>query len=294
MNRPLVIDIKRHALAGSSGIRTTIFFKGCQLNCLWCHNPEAIDPDMEIGFYPSKCLLCGDCVDVCPTKACSLDNPARIDRERCIRCGRCTEVCTGLSLQRIGTYYSPEQILELVLQDQQLFRGLDGGVTLSGGEPTLHMDYISILLRMLKKDGVHTAIETNGLFSGAEFQKTILEFLDLIYFDVKLVHPDLHRLYTGQGNEQILDNLTMLMSLCPEKMIPRIPLVPGITTTNEARQSMSVLFRKLSIKEYALLPYNSLGHAKLQTLGKTPLMLPGPAKENLSRREGDRSPVAAQ
>jgi len=292
VSRPLVIDIKKQALPSSSGIQITIFFKGCQLNCLWCHSPEVIDPDMEIGFYPSKCLACGSCVEVCPVRACSLDNPGRIDRQRCKRCGRCTEVCSGFSLRRIGIYYPAEKILELVLQDQIFYRSQPGWVILSGGEPTLYLSYISTLLRMLKEKGICTAIKTNGLFDATEFQEIILEFLDLIYFDIKLVHPGLHCLYTGQRNEQILDNLTLLMKLCPKKVVPRIPLVPGITTTDEARQSMSNLFQRLGIKEYVLLPYSSLGHSKLQNLGKLPLMPHAQAgAENLSwRQEG--KPVA--
>jgi len=292
VSHPLVVDIKKHSLANGPGIRTTIFFKGCQLNCLWCHNPEAIDTNMEIGFYSAKCLFCGDCVQVCPTGACSLDNQGRIDRDLCIHCGRCADACPGFGLQRIGTSYSPEAMLDLLLQDRIFYDVPGGGVTLSGGEPTLHMKYISILLRNLKEEGIHTAIETNGFFSGAEFRKSVLDFLDLIYFDIKLVHEDLHRLYTGQSNEQILDNLAMLMKLCPEKVVPRMPLVPGITTTNEARQAMSLLFRKLGIEEYVLLPYNSLGHSKLQNLGKPPLIPPG-SKENLGRR-GGAMPFAVQ
>ena len=287
MSHPLVIDIKKHSVPNGAGIRAAVIFKGCQLNCLWCHNPEAIDSEMEIGFYSTKCLFCGDCVQVCPTGACSLDNQNRIDRELCIRCGRCADACPGFGLQRIGTYYSPDALLDLLLQDRIFYDAPGGGITLSGGEPTLHMKYISTLLKRLKREGIKTAIETNGLFSGTEFCKTLLNYLDLIYFDIKLVNSDLHRLYTGQGNEQILDNLSMLMKLCPDKLVPRMPLVPGITTTNEARQAMSLLFRKLGIEEYVLIPYNSLGHAKLQNLGKQPLVPPC-SKEIPGRREGAR------
>lgn len=285
MSNPLVIDIKKHSLVNGPGIRATILFKGCQLNCLWCHNPEAIDQDMEIGFYSTKCLFCGDCVQVCPTGACSLDNQDRIDRNRCIRCGRCADACPGLGLQRIGTSYSLDAILDLVLQDRIFYDVPGGGVTLAGGEPTLHMEYISALLKRLKEERIHTAIETNGFFSRTDFQKSVLEFLDLVYFNITLVNTDLHRLYTGEGNEQILDNLATLMKLCPEKMVPRMPLVPGITTTNEARQAMSLLFRKLGIEEYVLLPYNSLGHSKLRNLGKQPFLPPG-SEENFGQRGG--------
>lgn len=267
MNRPLVIDIKRHTLENSQGVRTTILFKGCQMHCLWCHNPEAIDPDVEIGFYPDECLSCGRCAKGCPTGACSLSNPERIDRELCVHCGLCTEVCPGSGLRLIGTYYSSERLFQLVLQDSMYYEF--SGVTLSGGEPTLHMEYISILLKMLKQEGIHTAIETNGFFPGLEFQKYVLDFLDLIYFDIKLVNPDIHRLYTGRDNDLILNNLAMLVRICPEKMVIRMPLIPGITTTTEARQAMSGLLRKFGIKECVLLPYNSLGHSKRQNLGKS-------------------------
>ena len=132
--RPLILDVKRHALHDGPGIRTTIFFKGCPLRCVWCHNPESMDPGLEIGFYPSDCIQCGECVEACPNGGARMDLPGRIDRVICKRCGSCAEACPGRGLRKIGRFYDIDELLDIVLRDKMYYQTSNGGVTLSGGE----------------------------------------------------------------------------------------------------------------------------------------------------------------
>ncbi len=197
--RPLIFDIKRHALEDGPGIRTTIFFKGCPLRCVWCHNPESMEPGLEIGFYPSGCIRCGDCVQACPRGAAQLDLPSRIDRAICNRCGACAEACPGRGLRQIGRSYEIDELVDIILRDKVYYQSSGGGVTLSGGEPALHTDYCSQLLQRLKSNGIHTAIETSGFFKWSQFSTEILGWLDLVLFDVKLADAELHLKHTSRG-----------------------------------------------------------------------------------------------
>ncbi|MDY6912607.1 MAG: glycyl-radical enzyme activating protein [Chloroflexota bacterium] len=279
---PLIFDIARHALHDGPGIRTTIFFKGCPLRCLWCHNPESIDPGLEIGFYPSECIRCGDCVAACPTGAAQMDLPGRIDRQMCKRCGACAEACPSRGLRRIGRFYEIDELVDIVLRDKVYYQTSGGGVTLSGGEPTLFMDYASQLLQQLKPNGIHTAIETCGFFEWDEFKTKMLGSLDLILFDVKLADAELHRNYTGKRNEVILENLSNLVRERSADVVPRIPLIPGITTESDNLQRIADIFQQMGITRCWLLPYNPLGFSKRKTIGKPAVALP---KRMLTEKE---------
>lgn len=266
--RPLVFDIKRHALEDGPGIRTTVFFKGCQLRCIWCQNPESIDPAPEIGFYPNNCIQCGECITACKVSAISMDNPWRIDRERCDKCGDCVNVCPGRGLVQIGHFYLIEELVPILLRDRVFYEVSGGGVTLSGGEPALYMDYVSLLLKALKKEGIHTAIETNGFFHWSEFNEKVFPWVDLIMLDVKLANSTQHLKYTGRGNEIILENLAKLVSERPGNVIPRTALIPHITATNENLRAISQIYQGIGIERCALLPYNPLGFSKAENIGK--------------------------
>lgn len=272
--RPLILEVKRHALNDGPGIRTAIFFKGCPLRCLWCHNPESIEPGLEIGFYPSDCIQCGHCVRACPTGAARMDLPGRIERALCNRCGRCAEACPGRGLRLVGRFYEIDQLLDIVLRDQVYYQTSGGGVTLSGGEPTLYADYVSLLLQGLKSHGIHTALETSGFFDWTQFHDNLLSWLDLIFFDIKLAAPELHQIYTGQGNELIWANLARLVQERPQAVIPRVPLIPGITNASANLQEISAKLQEMGVRRCWLLPYNPLWFAKLEGIGKPSVPLP--------------------
>jgi len=229
---------------------------------------------LEIGFYPSDCIHCGSCSDVCPNDAARMDYPERIDRAICKRCGTCVEACPGHGIRSIGRFYEVDELIDIVLRDRIYYQASGGGVTLSGGEPTLYMDYSSQLLQQLKLDNIHTAIETCGFFDYSEFDTKLLRYLDLILFDIKLVEVDLHREYTGKSNEVILKNLAMLAGERPEGVIPRIPLVPDITADRDNLQRIVAILNEMGMKRCWLLPYNPLGYSKLATIGEPVANLP--------------------
>jgi len=177
-------------------------------------------------------------------------------------------------LRQIGRFYEIEEILDIVLRDKVYFETSGGGVTLSGGEPTLPLDYASQLLRVLKSNGIRTAIETNGFFEWSRFEAQMLDWIDLILFDLKLGDPELHLQYTGRQNDTILKNLLNLTRTRPNDVIPRVPLIPGITTLQSNLTKISDILREMMVKRCWLLQYNPLGFSKRETIGKPTVDLP--------------------
>jgi len=266
--RPLIFDIKRHSLDDGPGIRSTVFLKGCNLRCLWCHNPESIDSGEEIGFYPKSCIGCGDCVSVCQVQACRLEDAVHIDREKCVKCGSCVKACPADALRSIGRFYPVEELIEILLKDKAFYEVSGGGVTLSGGEPTLHMDYCRDVLYKLKERDIHTTLQTNGFFDWGEFQEKILPWVDLILFDVKLADARNHLEYTCQDNLRTQANLAHLVQVKPSSVLPRIPLIPEVTATQENLQALSDWFQEIRVRQCSLLPYNPTWAHKAESLGR--------------------------
>jgi pyruvate formate lyase activating enzyme len=267
---PLIVEIKGNSLDDGPGIRSVVFFKGCPLSCAWCHNPECKSPRAEIMFDPSKCVACGACIAVCPRDALAGANPFYIDRARCDLCYACARECPSGALAPVGKKMAVEEILETVITDKPFYDNSGGGVTCSGGEPTMHMAFLGGLLEALKRKGVHTLIETCGLFDPAGFKELVLPFTDAIYMDLKLLDPDRHRAYCGAGNEVILDNLVALHTLSlggKFAFLPRMPLVPGITATSENIAAAARFLKKHRIGRLQLLPYNPLWGEKMIKLG---------------------------
>ncbi len=265
---PLIVDVKRDSLEDGPGIRSVVFFKGCPLGCVFCHNPEAQDPGPEIAFSPRECIRCGECVDACPENAVSLDLPGRIRRELCNRCGECVEACPGKGIRRVGVYYRVEELGELLLRDRAFYKHSGGGVTLSGGECTLYPEYLEALLKFLKPEGIHVLLETSGFFNYKAFRARILPHLDEIYFDLKLADPRDHVRWTGRSNRTSLRNFRRLLRETGARVTPRIPLVPGITATRENLAGIARVLRQEGVKEAALLPYNPMGMDKYRMIGK--------------------------
>jgi pyruvate formate lyase activating enzyme len=233
-----------------------------------------MDAGVEIGFYPADCIQCGDCIEACPSGAAQMNLPGHIDRALCKRCGTCAEVCPGHGLRQIGRFYEVDEILDIVLRDKVYYQTSGGGATLSGGEPTLHIGYVSQLLQRLKSSGIHTAMQTNGFFEWSQFNTEILHWLDLVLFDVKLADPELHLKYTGKRNDVILENLGRLIQERPDDVIPRVPLIPDITTNPYNLQKLSGILREMGARRCWLLPYNPLGFSKRETIGKSTFNMP--------------------
>lgn len=271
---PLVVDIKRNSLEDGPGIRSVVFFKGCPLRCTFCQNLETQDPKVEMVFSARECIRCGECATVCPHGAIDLEFSERIHREKCLRCGRCASICPGNGLRRIGSYYAVEVLTEILLQDLPFYRHSGGGITLSGGECTLHPDYVESLLKALKEKGIHIVLETSGYFEYETFKRKILPYIDLVYFDIKLADPEIHRRVVGKTNQIILANLFRIAQERKIKVHPRIPLIPGITTTWKNLKEIVDILCEAGMEVVSLLPYNPMGMEMFVNLGRAKPALP--------------------
>ena len=259
----LIFDIKRDCSEDGPGIRTTVFFKGCPLSCVWCQNPEGISPKPAISFSAERCdpAACGGyaCIDVCPLKVPTIKpgkNKIQIDHEACNRCDKCFEVCTPHALEPVGNSWTTGKLVDKVLIDRKYFQSTGGGVTVSGGEPTLQMAFLHSFLAALKQEGINTGLETSGMFHLGQFQTLILPNLDFVYFDLKLIDPAASRRFTGRSNEQIIKNFTSLNDKTAVPIIPRVPLIPDITANEKNLSGISKFLKKHGIKACQLMPYN--------------------------------------
>ena len=205
-NKTLIIDIKRNALDDGPGIRTLVFFKGCPLSCVWCQNPEAKNPFQEISFDKEDCIECKECLNVCDRNVIDFSYIYRIDRRLCTLCGNCVNICPTNALKFVGKQYDVEELVKLILRDKIFYDNSGGGVTFSGGEPLYHMDFIHKISKRLKEEGIQICIETCGYYNPEKFTDLILPYIDLIYFDLKIINPKLHFKYCKANNEQILKN----------------------------------------------------------------------------------------
>jgi pyruvate formate lyase activating enzyme len=272
---PLVVEIKRHSLEDGPGIRSVVFFKGCPLRCSFCQNPEAQAPYLEIAVSPDRCIHCGRCVEVCPLGAIDPERPGVIDRALCDRCGACADVCPTPALRRIGVAYPPEALAEVLLRDRHFYRQSGGGVTLSGGEPTMFPGYLGKLLPLLKAEGVHVVLETGGYFDYEAVREQVLPYIDLVDFSLKVADPIAHRAVAGKSNRVIIENLYRLAREPGVHVQASIPLVPGITATRENLAALVDLLRGAGIRTVRLLPYNPLGVHMAPSLGRLPPDAPG-------------------
>jgi pyruvate formate lyase activating enzyme len=265
----LIADIKRHSLEDGPGIRSVVFFKGCPLRCDFCHNPEMQRTETEIAFRSGRCVACGQCASVCSRQAISLVRDGRIDRDACEACGACAVACPSSALDVVGRAYQVDDLVEVLLRDEPYYRSSGGGVTWSGGECTMFPEYLLALARTLAERRIHQVIETAGTFAGDWFVSELLPWLDLVFFDLKLADPDLHRRHCGQDNRRILDNLALLWRAAPERVHVRVPLVPGVTATEANLRALGATLRALGVPGAILLPYNPLGRGMAGRLGRT-------------------------
>lgn len=236
--RPLIFDIARGSYEDGPGLRTVVFFKGCPLKCAWCQNPESQNPEPELMFYPERCIKCGNCAVQCYTRA----------------------------RQTVGQYYSPETLTKLIARDKLFYETSSGGVTFSGGEPLLHTQYLSCVCPLLKGENIHMAVETCGFFDYETFRNSILPYIDLYLFDVKIMDPVKHIEFTGKSNELILRNLLNLIE-AGKNVIVRTPLIPGITGSEENLSQIREFLVCHRIEKHVLLPYNPGGEEKMKFLG---------------------------
>jgi pyruvate formate lyase activating enzyme len=281
----IVFDIERFAVHDGPGIRTLVFLKGCPLSCLWCENPESQAVSPQLMYYPDKCIGCGDCIPACPAGANGARNSRiHFDRTRCRDCLKCVEVCPSRARERCGTPMTVEEVMDVVRKDRPFYAESGGGVTLSGGEPLIQMSFIGEVLKACKDESIHTAIETSGYADWDGFND-VLEFVDLILFDVKQMDPQVHKKTTGVDNRLILQNLKSIDDACIP-IIVRIPLIPGYNDEEENLIKTAEFLSDLKhVGAVHLLPYHNLGGYKYRLLGMQYDLedLDKPDDENIAR-----------
>lgn len=274
LSSAIIFDVQRFSLHDGPGIRSTVFFKGCPLRCAWCQNPESHRRRPELAFYAERCRACWRCEAACPASAITRDPQQRIMFSRCDGCGECASVCPHQALRRIGQAWSIEALVREILKDKDYFEDSGGGVTLSGGEPMLHSAYLAGLLPRLKEAKIHVNLETCGLFKWEQIEPLLL-YLDLIYFDLKLMDAQAHHRLTGQDNQIILENFSRLAGSLPA-LQARMPIVPGVNDDAENIAATARFLTRHGQQTLHCLPYHNLGEAKIPRLDTAlePLGLP--------------------
>jgi pyruvate formate lyase activating enzyme len=266
-----VFDIQRYSTHDGPGVRTTVFLKGCPLHCLWCHNPEGISPRPELSFTPEKCLTCAECVRVCRNQAhvtAAANGPVlhTLDRGRCQVCGDCAAACDTGCLEIVGRDLTLEEVMREILADRLFYQRTGGGVTLSGGEPLMQIDFAAAVLHASKEEGLHCCVETCGFVSWSRLRR-VLPLVDLFLYDYKATDPRAHARDTGQSNEMILRNLRHLHDKGARIRL-QCPIVPGCNDTEEHLTGIAALAGALPrLESVNLLPYHPLGSGKFERFG---------------------------
>ena len=266
----MIFDIQRNSFVDGPGIRTTVFFKGCNLKCAWCHNPESQSAKPQIMFYKDKCSGCGKCLEVCPNNL-----------EKCDFCGRCEIFCASDARKVCGREYTVDEVFSEVIKDKAFYDNSGGGVTFSGGECMLQIDFLCEILEKCKENGIHTAVDTAGNVPWEYFER-ILKYTDLFLYDIKLFDREKHKQYTGADNKVILDNLKKLFEGGASVWI-RIPVIPGANDTEEEMRKIKEFLKPYSPLKIELLCYHKMGEHKYDALNMQMTQFSVPDKATLDK-----------
>ena len=255
-----IFNIQKFCLHDGPGIRTSVFFKGCNLRCKWCANPESQNKEIQITWDSRKCIGCGACGEICPRGARSPEKA-----HLCTACGACLAVCPAGAIGREGNAVTVEEILTEVMKDKAFYDHSGGGVTLSGGEVLLQSVFALQLANCLREKGVHVAIETAGAVPQETFA-SVVRNTDYVLMDLKHYDSTAHQAGTGIGNQQILANLRFLRD-CGVPYLVRIPVIPAFNDRLEDAAAFAELLKELDIHQVELLPFHQLGQHKYSLLG---------------------------
>ena len=270
MSAATIFDIQRNSYVDGPGIRTTVFFKGCNLRCAWCHNPESQNPKREMLFYKDKCIGCGKCKEKCPNSL-----------EKCDFCEKCTIFCPRDAREICGREYTAEEVLKIILKDKSFYDASGGGVTFSGGECMLQIDFLEEILRLCKENGIHTAVDTAGHVPYDYFER-ILPYTDLFLYDVKCLDSEKHKKFVSVSNARILENLEKLLAAGASVLV-RIPVIPEVNDSAEEMKAVSAFLRKRNNSpRVELLPYHRMGEHKYEALGKEATLFDVPSEEKMA------------
>jgi pyruvate formate lyase activating enzyme len=287
MQQGIITNIQRFSIHDGPGIRTTVFLKGCNLHCFWCHNPEDIRLEPELQFFPERCIACEACLEACKQGAhlfaAGGELPANLSggvigervadtdmlhafmRDRCNGCGDCVDTCYAQGLVLVGNTMSVEQVMAEITQDQPFYASSGGGVTLSGGEPLLQVEFARELLVACQAAGIHTAIETAANVAWSRLA-SLLPVLDLVMMDIKQMDSAVHQQVTGAPNTRILENAKRLGEQ-PQPLIVRTPIVPGVNDTVEQVAAIAGFVAHLpNLLYYELLPFHPMAKSKYRSL----------------------------
>jgi pyruvate formate lyase activating enzyme len=274
-HRGTILRIQRMSTEDGPGIRSTVFFKGCPLACVWCHNPESISREPQVHWVKSRCIGCRSCIEACPKGALAFgDSGMTIDRFRCDSCSACVQACPSTAMEVYGEAFSAHDLVREVIKDKVYFQKSGGGVTLSGGEPTMQPGFTAELLSSFKQKGVYTALDTCGQCSWKTLE-ALLPHVDLVLYDLKEIDPENHKLFTGVTNKKILENIIMLGRFMKDRGMPgdlwiRTPLIPGCTATPENIKGIGAFIRKhlpSQVSRWDLCTFNNLCIHKYDGLG---------------------------
>ena len=268
MNKAIIFNIQKFSVHDGPGIRTTVFFKGCPLRCLWCHNPESQNIQKEMLYDRDKCVLCGTCVKVCPKKAIKIENGVlTTDMSKCDFCGECVTYCIPEARQIVGKEYTVDEVVREVVKDKVFYDESGGGVTVSGGEPLVQIDFVEELMKKLKDEGIRTAVDTCGAVS-FDILERAAKYADLFLYDLKLMDDDKHQKFIGVSNKNIIENLVKLAKI-HDNINLRLPIIEGVNADVSHIEKILELIEGLNIKKVNLLPYHDIAKHKYKKLDRT-------------------------
>ena len=270
MNTGLIFDIKKFAINDGPGIRLTVFFKGCNLQCKWCHNPESMSPKVQKMYNTKKCIGALSCIEICPNEALKMTSEGIVTNyNECNLCGKCAEVCPTKAFEMLGSAIPISELMKKIDNEAIFFDKSGGGVTFSGGEPLMHSNYLLTALKECGKRMYHRVVDTTA-FSKLETVLEIAKHTELFLIDLKVMNSEKHKEYTGVGNEKILSNIVELAKTKSE-IIFRIPLIKGVNTSKENIMQTALFINSLNgnRKVVNLLPYHNISENKHLKLGNS-------------------------
>jgi len=261
-----IFNLQRYSTRDGPGIRTTVFFKGCPLRCCWCHNPEGQEERPQLVLRPDRCIGCGQCLAVCPSGAIQRNvDVISTNRSLCLACGKCNEACPAAAREIVGRRVSVGELAIEVERDQPFYRQSGGGVTFSGGEPLAQPQFLGAILQVLRARRIHSAVDTCG-HAPTETVQALVPWVDLWLYDLKVMDRSIHRQYTGQSNELILENLSVLARQGAPIWV-RMPVIPGINDQPRNVRQTAEFLGDLGLREIQLLSYHAGGTVKADRIG---------------------------